>query len=320
MHRRRIVLAIVLVLAMLLGTACAAQPGTPQATEEVASGVVNALDQYLPTIMLPRLSISYDSQGVPSIFGISTTTIQSLVGIDLSFLNLPPAYVNGFTAQNLQHVELEIADSGMFIYANGDALPYLAWDEASLNQLGVLLDATDAVQYDAMIRRALPLLQRLGIDLVLYFPRAEGVGAIPVRSRAERALAMEVETEPTMIVQLGVDYAENGVPSILGVTTTELRALGVDLSFLELTQPTLDLLERADLSSLRLQVQGDGVTISANGERLPYLAFSEQHLNNAVGLYTQLYGSGPVTDFAAGAVPLISAMDVDLMLDLPAGQ
>jgi hypothetical protein len=320
MHRRRLVLGIVLVLAMLLGTACAAQPGTPQATQEVASGVVNALEQYLPTVTLPRIGIAYDSQGVPSIFGISTTTIQSLVGIDLSFLQLPPAFVNGFTAQNLQHIELEVADTGVYAYANGNALPYLAWDEASLANLGELIDATDAVQYDTLIRRALPLVQRLGIDLVLHFPRAEGAEAIPVRPRAERAMAMAVEAEPTMIVRLGVDYAADGVPSILGVTTRELQALGVDLSFLELPQSTLDMLDQAGLSSLRLEVQGDGIVISTNGEHLLNLAFSEEQLSNAVDLYGQLYGSGPVTDFAEVAVPLISAMDVDLMLDLPTGQ
>lgn len=318
MHRRRLLLGIVLVLAMVLTTACAAGSGTPQATQEVATGVVNALDQYMPTIVLPRLALSYDAQGVPSIFGISTTSIQSLIGIDLSFLNLPPAYVQGFTAQNLQHIELEVADQGVFIYANGDALPYLAWDEESLAQLGQLIDATNAVQYDTIIRRALPLLQRLGLDLVLYFPRADGVGAIPLRPRNERAVAMAPETEPTMVVHLALDYGANGVPSIFGMSTRDLRALGVDLSFLELNQPTLNMLEQADLGSLRLQVQGDGVALWANGERLPYLAFSPQHLANAVNLYTQLYGSSSVTDFAADAVPLVSAMDVDVTLNLPA--
>lgn len=330
MHRRRIIPGLVLVLAMLLGSACAAEPDAPEASTEVAAGVVNALDQYLPTTMLPRLAIAYDPQGVPSIFGISTTTIQSLAGIDLSFLNLPSASIDRLAAQNLQHVEFEVADSGVFLYANGDALPYLTWDAASLAQLGALIDAVDlsdecpaCAQTHPTIRRALPLLQRVGIDLVLLFPRAEGADAIPVRDRDQRALAVAAETEPTLVVQLGVDYAENGVPTILGVNTRDWQALGVNLSFLELDQDTLDMLvEHHALSNLGLELRSDGIIISANGARLPYLAFSEQHLNNAVRLYRRLYGSGWGTDFAAGAVPLISAIDidVDLNLNVPAAE
>jgi hypothetical protein len=295
-------------------------PGSPEATQDVATGVVNALNQYLPTISLPRLELAYASDGVPSIFGIRTTSIQALVPINLSFLNLPPAYVNGFTAQNLQHVELEVHPSGVFLYANGEPLPYLAWDEASLNHLGQMSAPTNIVAYDTIIRRALPLLRRLGIDLVLSFPRADGVAAIPLRLRNEVTLATAPETEPTMVVHLQVDYSDEGVPSIFGVSTRELEPLGVNLRFLELQPATLDDLESVDLQSLRLMVEGDGIFLLANGEALPHLAYSQQHLQNAVNLYTQLYGQGSVADFISGAMPLVQAMDIDVTLNLPSGQ
>jgi sulfur carrier protein ThiS len=285
---------------------------------EVAEGVVNALDQYMPTVTLPRLNVAYDADGVPSLFGIKTTTLEALVGIDLSFLNLPPAYVTWFTNSNLQHVEVEVHEQGVFLYANGNALPYLAWDEASLDATGTLLDATDMIQYDSIIRRAVPLVRRLGLDLVLHFPAPAGADAIAVRPREQVAMAEAMPGEAEATVDVGIQYTSQGLPSVMGLTSRDLLPLGINLTFLELNEPTVNFLGAANLKSVGLETRSDGIVLSVNGEALPHVAYSEAHLENLIDLYSQLYGETLFTSFMKNLVPALQGTNVDVTVGLPA--
>jgi len=317
MDRRRFVLIIMLGLAMLLVSACAAQPAAPEATQEVAVGVVNALDQFMPPLRLPRVEVAYGADGVPSIFGIRTTSIESLVPISLAFLNLQPEYVNWLTSRNLQHLEVEVHQDGVFLYANGKALPYLAWDADSLDAAGQLLDSTDAVQFDTVIRRALPLVRRLGIDLVLRFPKADAAADVPLRARDARMPAVGEGAEPSTVVQLAMQYTNDGLPSLMGLTSRDLRPLGIDLAFMELPEPTVTMLKTAGLQSLRLVTRPDGIIVSVNDQALPHLAYSDAHLNNAIDLTAQLYGENPTIGLLRNVVPLVRATNLDLTVGLP---
>jgi hypothetical protein len=301
---------------MLLGTACAAPAGATATQEEVTTGILNALDQLMPTVNFPRLEVVYDANGIPSIFGIKTTTLQSLLPVNLSFLNLQPAYIQWFSSRNLQHIEVELADDGLFLYANGAPLPYLAWDADSLNAVGTLLDSSGMVQ-SPIVGKALPLLQRIGLDVVVTFPSSGTPIAMHERGMRAPAVAME-PTGPQTGIQLGVAYTSDGLPSVLGMTSRDLLGLGINLTFLELQPPTVQMLNGMNLQSVQVATQPDGIVLSVNGMALPRIGYSAEHLQNAIGLYGQLYGESQITSIASNLVPLLEKADVDLQVALPA--
>jgi hypothetical protein len=318
MNRSRFTIIMVMLVLMLFSSACGAQTaaGTQQ---EIASGILNALDQLMPQIKLPRLDIVYDANGVPSLFGIKTTTLGSLLRVDLSFLHLPQNYVNWFTSRNLQHIEVELADDGLFLYANGTPLPYIAWSADSLQTAGALIDSMGGeTQSVKILRQAFPLLRRVGTDLVLHFPRQDGVGAIQPHSRGERVAATPMETKGLKTgIQLGVAYTSDGLPTVLGMTSRDLLRLGINLQFLELAPTTIQSLQAANVASLQVTTRPDGLVLSVNGAPLPHLGYSGEHLTNAINLYSQLYGDSPVSNMARNLVPLLQAANVDLTVELP---
>lgn len=321
MGRRNIwSLICVLVLVSLLATACAA-PLTQSQIEEVASGVVQAAGRYMPRITLPRLVLVYDANGVPRLFGARLTAIGNLVGIDLSALNLQPATLERLAAGNIQHVELEVAEEGLFVYVNGKALPYIAWDEASLDRAGDLIVVTQAIPYAKVVDKAVPLLPRLGIDLVAQFPTPEGVEAIPLRERAVRVLAVPAEVKPSMVLNLVIPYSADGVPNLAGVSTRDLEALtGMNLRFLELSPNTLRTLQSAQIQRIGVAAASDGLHLSINGENVLHLAYNQEHLMNAAEVSRAFLGDTPLTRSLPELVPTLYAADIRVTLELPTGQ
>lgn len=308
------------VLVGLLATACAG-PVTASQVEEVAGGVAQAAAQYLPTIRLPRLTLNYDADGVPKLFGIRTSAIENLLGINLSFLNLPPDLVDQMIDSNIQHLEVETTEAGLFVYVNGKGLPYLAWDEASLDRAGDLVVTMEAVSFATALDKAVMLLPRLGVDLVLQFPAAEGEQAIPLRDRNVRALAEPAEIEPSAQIDLVVRYSAEGVPDVMGITSQDLQSLtGMSFSFLELSPGTVQTLQAAGMQRAAVATEPDGLHLSINGNKLLHLAYTQEHLVNAIEVARPFLGEGPLTDNLPGLVPLVYAADVNLVLEFSTGQ
>jgi len=311
-------------LLVLIAAGCGARPSAADLVQRAASSAVEVVVRYLPRVGLPRITVAYDESGAPSVFGVKTSTISRFVPVDLSVLELSPATVRRFTQSNIQHVELELNDAGAFVYVNGKALPYLAWDEETLAYAGNLFDQLNLIRYDTTVAKAVPLLARIGIDVVVTFPAQPGVAAVPVRDRAQRALAEAMAiSEPTAIVQMTIEYSEDGIPSVAGITSRELgQLLGANLRLVELSPTTVALLREAGVEEVAFVTQPDGLHVLVNGQEAFHLAYTEVHLRNAVDLYAQLNRDREgVEEFAAllhSLVPIVYGADVDVVLRFPA--
>lgn len=313
------VIALLIVLTLTL-TACGG-PSSGGALEGITSRAVGFVARFMPQINLPRITMSYDETGVPEVFGIKTSSLP----VNVSFVELPPDTLEGFKAQNIQHAELDVTGDGLFIYVNGEAMPYVAWDRDRLTYIGDLFDGLDMVAYDSTIAKAMPLIGRLGIDVIVKFPTQDGAEAIPVRDRSERVLAEAVAIdEPTATAQAVIQYGEDGVPSIANITTREIGELAqTDLSSVELPPATLERLSAAGVKQAVAVTAGDGLHVLVNEQEVLHLAYNEAHLMNAIELYGQIAEDekgAMLAELLGNVEPIIYGADIDLVVEFPAGE
>lgn len=314
-----IIMLLILALAI---TGCGGR-STTDILEGITARAADLVAQYMPQINLPRITVSYDESGDPTIFRIKASSLSRFV--DLSGLQLSPDTIQWLMDRNIQHVELDMGDAGMFIYVNGKALPYLAWSRESLVHVGDLLDRLDLVAYDRTIAKAVPLLGRLGTDVLIKFPVQPGVEAIPTRDRSQRAMVEPLPLEkPTATIHGMIVYSDDGVPSIAGITSREIAELTrADLSTLELTASNLALVKSAGVRQAAAVTRPDGLHLAINGQEVAHLAYDEKHLMNAIDLYVQLYGDDQVKTFATflrNLAPDIYGADIDVVVEFPSGE
>ncbi len=320
MVQRRAWLVVSLLVFVILVTTASAGPVSARQAEKATLQSTPALQEVTTQIRLPRLVLTYEQDGVPRIFGARLTTIGNMIGADLSMANLSADMLEQLQSANIQHVEVELAEQGLFVYANGKTLPYVAWDEASLDKAGDLLANLELVPNAAIVDKALLLLPRIGLDIVLQFPVAEGVEAIPLRDRDERLLAEPVDLEPATVITLGIAYTEEGVPSLAGFTTRELESLtGMNLSSLELSPDVLQMLEKAQIDQLEIKTQTDGLYIYLDGDQALHVAFGKDHLMNLLELAQGFLGDNEMLPILSQVISVLYPIDLDIVVEFPTG-
>jgi hypothetical protein len=301
---------VLTVIAALLLSACGAAT-VPTTDETTDSG-----QRFL--ISLPRLVVDVDEQGQASVNGLSIDSVnQILPGAPLPDLTVNPFYVDWMTNTNMQHLEFASTDKGVFIFANGEPLPYLAWDGDSLANLGTLAGIAN-LPYGNLITKLVPIVQRTGLNIVMRFPSQEGATEIPVRDPTIAPEAMAPVTEavaPSFVTRIDVNYDANGVPTIAGISSRDLAEAGVFLP-IELTPELLAQLKGNDVKEIRFVTGPNGIAITVNGEALPQIAWNSALLNNGADLYAQMNPDSPYIALARLLLPEMSNLDLDLRMTL----
>lgn len=305
----RVVVLVMIAALMLSACGAATVPTTDETTE---SG-----QRFL--ISLPRLVVDIDEQGKASVNGLSIERVNQLLpaGVELPDLGVNPFYVDWMTNTNIQHLEFTSTEDGVFVFANGEPLPYLAWDGESLANLGTVAGIAN-LPYGNLITRLVPIVQRTGLDIVLRFPEQAGAGEIPVRDPAVAPEAMQPATEevaPSLITRIDVNYDANGVPTIAGISSRDLAEAGVFLP-IELTPETLAQLKANDVKELRFVSGPTGVFITVNGKALPQIAWNSALLGKSADLYAQMNPDSPYIALAKLLLPELANLDVDLRVTL----
>jgi hypothetical protein len=298
------------VIAALLLSACGAAT-VPTTDETTESG-----QRFL--VSLPRLVVDVDEQGQASVNGLSIDAVnQILPGAPLPDLAINPFYVDWMTNTNMQHLELASTDKGVFVFANGEPLPYLAWDGDSLSNLGTVAGIAN-LPYGNLISKLVPIVQRTGLNMVMRFPAQEGASEIPVRDPNIAPEAMQPVTEevaPALVTRIDVNYDASGVPTIAGISSRDLAEAGVFLP-IELTPDLLAQLKSNDVKEIRFVTGPNGISITVNGEALPQIAWNSALLNNGADLYAQMNPDSPYIALAKLLLPEMSNLDLDLRMTL----
>lgn len=321
---KRTFLSLALAMVLLISlSGCAVSPAAPMEAEAVSPQAF--------TLRLPRLYVVYDDTGEPSVFGIKASTIETMIAPfagpnSLWMVRIHPYYMDWIKAANVQHIEVVWDKGGLFLFVNGKAMPYLAWDDASLAQAGLVTEMFGTAYYGEgarLIRRLLPLLQRIGLDLIIQMPLADGVTPIPYRS--PKASLMEVSgvaeamAEPSATVNLEVVYDERGIPYLAGISAEALEAFtGPNTLWMtKLAPATVDSLQAANIQHIALTSRSNGLHILINGQTLPFLAWDEEHLNNALDLYVQANAPSEYVNMVQEMLRQIGHADVRMVIRFP---
>ena len=160
---------VVLAIVALLVSACGPAM-VPAAGPQTENGEVFM-------VALPRIAIAFDADGTPSVLGLNLTEIARYTGFDATLYKLPKFYVDWMTAAGVQHLEMRQTGNGIGLWVNGKAMPNLGWSDASLQKTADLMTVFN-VQRTDMLRKFLPIVRRLGLDLVLMFPKQAGAADI----------------------------------------------------------------------------------------------------------------------------------------------
>ncbi len=267
-------------------------------------------------LSLPRVEVSLNQNGEPSLLGIKLADVGSLVGQDLSGLALDKSTLDTLVGAGVQHIEARQTGAGLEFLVNSKLMPHVGWTDASLAEAGRVAEVFDVPSAPVLVK-ALPIIRRLGLDVLIRLPKAPGAADIPL-APVGGAVPITAGTaiSPTAILRGEITYNDAGVPSMLGVSGSDLAALGIGVPG-ELSPDLIQKLQAADIQSLELRTKPSGLTVYANNQPLPDLQWNEQMLTNAADLYTQFNPNKPITDLVKMAPPFVHGADIDILVHLP---
>jgi hypothetical protein len=287
--------ALLLAAVLLVGCGSAATP--PKAAEPFM-------------LALPRIVVNVDAAGNFGVFGLS----PALFGLDVRF---PQPLLDTLIVANIQHLEVRTLSRGLMIFVNGKPLPHIGWDDAALSQ-GADLAQAFLGQDLTTVKKLLPIVRRLGLDIVVRLPKQKGAPDIPLISLEEGAkvVAQPSEGPVTAIVKLDAKIDSGGMPGIFDVTAQDLAALGLNMAPV-LDANTLAQLQSANVQYLHIRSQPGGLFFYANGKPLPHLIWDSRLLVNAAEFYKQLMPDSPYNALIGEIAPGLDRADIDVVVLLP---
>jgi len=310
---------VIPVLAILLSACAASQPAAVADKENS--------DFY---VALPRVVVDIDDQGKPSIAGITPEMINSLSGgqMDMSQFAVPADYLNWLKSTDTQHLELAFNGDGAFVFANGKQLPHIGLSDEAVTNLGdvagnlggAFIDPAYA-GYIPLVQKFLPLARRLGLNLVVRIPH--GGAEIPLRDPSAPLTAPAASNgEKAAQVRVVVNYDDQGVPSIAGISAKDLEALtGYDLYGLKLDPAMVGLLRDRGIQHVSIRSENDGLALMVNDKALPTFACSADCLKNTAEVISTLNtypGMEQINELVAKFGPELQNLNAELALRFPA--
>jgi hypothetical protein len=288
--------------------------GCQKATEPKTEAKTKTGELFM--IALPRLELKIDSEGNPSVLGVSPAALKA-VGLDLGGLTFPKETVQKMTDAGIQHIELSFVGDGLGILVNGQPVPQLGWSGESL-QSAIDLAGVLGLQNAGLYSKLVPIANRLGLDLVLRFPTQPGAAEIPL---AEPGAAGNVTLAPTSdpasaIVKMELKYDENGKPTVMGLGAEDMTALGMSMPG-TLPPETIAKLQAGNIQNLELRTKPDGMYIYVNGSPLPNLVWDRNMLTYVAKLYGQADPKNPLLEVVNAVLPNLDRLDIGILMHFP---
>lgn len=310
---RQMVTAAVLLALVLVLAACSI--GRPQETEA-------------PTALLPRLTISIDENGSPTVAGIPVGSVGRLLGQDISALSIPADLLQQLMAADIQHIELIMTNEGLLIFVNGKPMPYLAADQESLANLGPALTAFNVRNANVINFIVTNLISRIGLPVVLKFPVAPGNAEIPLRTKEDLNL-IDVEqarsqvSEPSMVLHTDIGVDAQGGLSIAGIPLSALQedlgqaGVGLDLSAASIDPERVAALTAAGVQNVQVETEPEGLYLYMNGAQLPRVTWDAERLQNFIDVFEALSPDDPNLARLKFLQPYLQAADIEVTLMPP---
>jgi len=269
------------------------------------------------TIALPRIEVAFDDQGSPSLAGVDMQTLASLTGFDARNLRLNKFYTDWMKNAGIQHIELRQGGDGIYVFVNGKPMPYLAWSDASLQRVPDLASLLNVPNTEGL-RKFLPIVRRLGLDMVLQFPHTGAAIPLADPNAIKNIAAKSSGAAPSAVAQFELKYDQNGTPAVLGITPYDLAAMGLNLGATNLSPAAIELLQKNNIQSLELRSKDDGVYVYVNGQPLPNIAWDDSLLTNVSQVYGQMNDQNQmIVKTIQQLLPLVNKADMGILVHFP---
>ncbi len=250
---------------------------------------------------LPSIPVSVDANGN-----------ASALGFNLGYIGLQPSLIAQLQAANVQELLVRIGHNGIFLYGNGEALPYVSWDDQSVETLQAVLRSGALDSYGIpgdTAATALPWARRIGLGVRLQLPLASGATALNVpRWHGETPVVTggDVATTIGPIAINGLAFDQAGNASIAG---TPLSDLGVAFA---LPANVLQILQSIDAEQVSINTTPTGIQLALNGQPLPSIAYNGESLNRALGLAQPFVAGTPMENTLADLGPQLQGADIEM--------
>lgn len=259
---------------------------------------------------LPSVKVHLQPDGSARVFGINLGAV------------LPASQVQQWQSANIQKLEIRIGYNGVHIYANGAELPYLKWDQASVEQLQEILPRLPQVPNGQMIARALPWLRTIGLGAALNIPPVNGAAALDIpRWSGETDITAETPESlaigPLTIGSLTFDPEGNML--IEGVPAANLEPL-LGMSLPSLDANTLGLLNTLGAQNVQVSVHPNGIDLALNGEPLPSIAYDSARLSTLVEVLPAFVADPGLVETIGQVAPLLSAAQATVVVSFTGEQ
>ncbi len=319
MKNRYLVLVFIGILGLIVA-GCAPRPGGG-ATAAMAGDEELVVD-------LPSLVIDVAADGSTSIGGFD---LEELTGQSVAF---PADAVNNLTDLNVQHIGIDLHPAGMTLRVNG--LPFLGsmqFDSDSLGSISsVMGDLAQGTELTALgdlapiVSALTPILDNLGIGVIVKFPVAQGSDVFPLImepmasegvGNVEGFLA-SVEQQPRISVPIFL--AEDGSWSVGDLNQSLVEGLLDAQGTLGLPPATVSMMSAGGISELQISTTTDGLAISINGYGLPVFTWNNGEIESLMALQESsptLAGVGEVLGLVSNILPLLQISDVTITLVFP---
>lgn len=250
---------------------------------------------------LPSVPVKVQADGTAKVFGFNIGAI------------LTADQISQLQASNIQQLNVRVGHNGVHFYANGEDLPYIAWNDDSVATLQEILPKLSSVPNGGQIASGLTWARRIGLGAAINLPVGPGQSALDIpRWSGETTFTPETPSEVTIgpfdIAGLAVNPAD-GTLSIDGIPLAQLEsALGMNFGAV-VPANILSILDEIDAETVTVATNPNGIDLGLNGKPLPSLAYDSASLSRVLVLIDPL-----VTD------PALAAQLNDLVPKLPGAQ
>jgi hypothetical protein len=253
----------------------------------------------------------------------------------LAEMAVPPASVEFLMRGNIQHLQVTSHAEGLIFLVNGEPVSSFVWDGESLQTTAEAL-AMFGAPVPAVLEEVLPLVQNLGVGVIVRFPVRAGEAVIPLYVKGDRTMAAETRKAQAKILEtvaspprinIPIVYEADGSFSVGSLTDGEWTALtGLSWSMLHLEPALLARLSQAGVESIRLNTDTDGIHVSVNDKPLPYLSWADAepvhllHVTEQMALWETWapeMNSDGVVAVVQSLLPVLQVADFDLTISFP---
>lgn len=296
--------------------------------------MLNTLQSLLPQLPGAAVNLQVSFTGEP----IAPTQLAALslaVGADgsLSTFGLPIAPANtlpadliaNFQAANVQRLDVNLANSSLFLAANGRSLPAVSWNDENLSTLtGILgpLAGVDASTIDGGLTLMRNLTAGSDVGLSLNLPLADGAAPLDLPAASTQLAFAQPnlgDFAPPML-HMNVALAQNRIVSLGGISADELASAGVALP--ELPADLIATLTKAGAKQLSLQTTPAGLDVRLDNTTALTLNYDAETLAYALEIFGPFLSGTPLDDpvimgfLVQQILPLVPGSDVAVRLNL----